>query len=74
MNAARSKKTCMLLSKHALIFVLTALCMWHTKGLFIHASQLAFSVKNMRNQKQKQTSNFLTGFSNTENEVSEEMN
>jgi hypothetical protein len=58
MNDAGSKKTCMLQSKHALIFILTALCMWHTKGMFIHASQLIFSVKKLKRQKQKQTTNF----------------
>jgi hypothetical protein len=58
MNDAGSKKTCMLQSKHALIFVLTALCMWHIKGMFIPASQLIFSNKKLKSQKQKQTANF----------------
>jgi hypothetical protein len=36
------------------------------KALFVFGSQLAFPAEKLRNQKQKQTTNFSTGFWNAE--------
>jgi hypothetical protein len=44
------------------------------KGLFVPASQLAFSVKKLKSQKRKQTANFSAGFWNAGKQASEEMN
>jgi hypothetical protein len=44
------------------------------KAMLVSASQPAFPVEKLRRQKQKQTSNFSTGFWNAKKQASKEIN
>jgi hypothetical protein len=44
------------------------------KGMFVHTSQLVFSAKKLKRQKQEQTVNFSADFWNIEKQAYEEMN